>query len=201
MDALSGIGARLRIAMAAAALLLLAACVGAPHGRPGGGYPPVSDTPVMIGKPYTVRGVTYTPRADPHYDQLGYASWYGNESGPKTASGERFQPDGISAAHTTLPLPTYVEVTSLDSGRTILVRINDRGPFNSGRKRIIDLSRGAAELLGIRRQGIAPVRVRVVQPPERDRQRLREGRPAVERPRVREGELRQLKAMLDRAGP
>ena len=155
---------------------------------------------MKIGRPYTVGGVTYTPRSNPRYDRLGYASWYGPESGSTTANGERFRPDGVSAAHTTLPLPSYAEVTSLDTGRTILVRINDRGPFVTGRRLIIDLSRGAADQLGIRRQGIAPVRVRLVQPPERDRQRLRQGQPATERPRVPERELRRLKAKLGSAG-
>lgn len=146
---------------------LLAACGSGVH------YRPVSDTPVRIGKPYTVRGVTYVPAADPAYDMLGYASWYGDESGSQTANGERFRPDAVTAANKTLPLPSYVEVTDLDSGRRILVRVNDRGPFATGR--VIDLSRGAAEELGIRKKGIARVRVRVVAPPEKDRKRLRDG--------------------------
>src|SRR3546814_14815878 len=93
-----------------------------------------------------------------------------------TANGEKFRPDGITAAHKTLPLPSYVEVTSLQTGRTILVRVNDRGPFARGR--IIDLSKGAAEQLGIRAAGTAPVRVRVVDPHERDQKRLRDGKHA-----------------------
>ena len=194
--------ANARIAVAAMLAFALTACVGAPHGRPasGGAYRPVRDTPVRIGPPYTIRGVTYTPRADPGYDRLGYASWYGPESGSRTANGERFRPDGISAAHTTLPLPTYAEVTSLDTGRTILVRINDRGPFRPGDRFIIDLSRGAAEQLGMRRQGIAPVRVRVVEPPESDRARLREGRPAHERRRMSERDVARLRSRLESAG-
>ncbi len=202
MQEASGHGFRWRSLAAATVLALLAACVGPPQGRPstGGRYPAVSDTPVKIGRPYSIRGVTYTPRPDPGYDRLGYASWYGPESGSTTASGERFRPDGVSAAHTTLPLPTYAEVTALDTGRTILVRINDRGPFASGRKLIIDLSRGAATQLGIRSQGIAPVRVRVVDPPERDKQRLREGRTAVERPRMTQRELQRLRSRLESAG-
>lgn len=157
-------------------------------------YRPVSDTPVRIGKPYKVRGVTYTPAADPSFDVLGYASWYGSESGNQVALGERFRPKGISAAHSTLPLPTYVEVTALDTGRTILVRVNDRGPFARGR--IIDLSRGAAEQLGIRRSGVAAVRVRRVEPPERDRARLRAGKAAPERPVANEAVLANLRAQL-----
>jgi rare lipoprotein A len=131
--------------------------------------------PIKIGPPYRVRGRTYVPREDPSYDAVGIASWYGHESGNQTANGERFRPDGISGAHTTLPLPTYVEVTALATGRTILIRVNDRGPF--AQERIIDLSRGAARLLGIERAGSAPVRVRRVTPPEKDRRALRDGRP------------------------
>jgi rare lipoprotein A len=139
-------------------------------------YQPVSDTPVRIGPPYTVRGVTYVPAQQLGYDEVGYASWYGHESGNRTARGEKFRRNGISAAHPTLPLPSYVEVSELKSGRTILVRINDRGPF--GRGRIIDLSRGAAKLLGVDRQGQAAVRVRLTNPDEKDRRRLRKGKAA-----------------------
>jgi len=158
----------------------------------------VSDVPVRIGPAYTVRGTTYTPAADPSYDRVGYASWYGPESGSQTANGERFRPDGISAAHPTLPLPTYLEVTALDTGRRIVVRVNDRGPFSSGR--IIDLSRGAAEQLGVRAQGVAPVRVRVVEPSERDRERLREGKPARELAPLSGGELARQRARLGSPG-
>lgn len=157
-------------------VLALSACASRPD------YRPVADTPVRIGKPYTIGGATHVPRAEPGYDVLGYASWYGNESGNQTANGERFRPQWVTAAHKTLPLPTYVEVTALDSGRTILVRVNDRGPFSRGR--IIDLSRGAAEQLGIRAAGHAAVRVRRVEPPERDRKLLREGKAAAERLRI-----------------
>jgi len=180
---------RARIWAVAAIALSLSACATTPR------YRPVSDTPVRIGRPYMVHGTSYVPAADPAYDMLGYASWYGHESGSMTANGERFAPGAITAAHTTLPLPSYVEVTSLDTGRTILVRINDRGPFAGG-GRILDLSRGAAELLGIRNQGHAPVRVRRVDPPEQDRARLREGKAASERPIVPERVLSNLRAQL-----
>ncbi|WP_245968661.1 septal ring lytic transglycosylase RlpA family protein [Hephaestia caeni] len=158
----------------------------------------MSDTPVKIGRPYTVRGTTYTPAADPRYDMLGYASWYGSESGNMTANGEKFRPKGISAAHKTLPLPSYVEVTSLQTGRTILVRVNDRGPFARGR--IIDLSKGAAEQLGIRAAGTAPVRVRIVDPPERDKKRLRDGKPAAPRPDAPASSLAFWRNQLRQAG-
>lgn len=167
--------------------LLLAACG-------GGNYRPVSDLPVRIGKPYQVRGVTYVPAEDATYDVLGYAGWYGSESGNRTALGERFRPEWPSAAHPTLPLPTYLEVTALETGRTVLVRVNDRGPFARGR--ILDLSRRAAELLGMRGQGVAPVRVRRVEPPEPIRARLRRGKPAEPGPRLPETALANLRAQL-----
>lgn len=134
------------------------------------------------------------PADDRTYDMLGYASWYGHESGSQTANGERFRPKAITAAHTTLPLPTYVEVTALDTGRRILVRINDRGPFKRGR--IIDLSRGAAELLGVKAAGNYPVRVRRVEPSEADRKRLRKGKPARPLPDERPAALANLRAQL-----
>lgn len=175
-----------------AAMLALSACAGKD-------FRPVSDSAVRIGKPYAVRGVTYTPAADPAYDMLGYASWYGSESGNQTANGERFRPAWITAAHTTLPLPTYVEVTALDTGRTILVRVNDRGPFTE-RRRILDLSRGAAEQLGVHALGLVAVRVRAVDPPEKDRKRLREGKPAPERARVPDNILANLRGQMRAAG-
>jgi rare lipoprotein A len=171
--------------------LLLAGCAST-------SYRPVSDSPVRIGKPYNVKGVTYVPAEQPRYDMLGYASWYGTESGNKTANGERFRAKAVTAAHTTLPLPSYVEVTALDSGRTILVRINDRGPFVAGR--IIDLSQGAARQLGMERQGRAPVRVRVVDPPEKDKAALRKGKGAIERARAPQEELDRYRTRLTTGG-
>jgi len=182
-----------RTGIATAAALMLSACA-------GGNFRPVSDLPVKIGQPYQVRGTTYVPATDPRYDMLGYASWYGNESGNRTANGERFRPGWITAAHTTLPLPTYVEVTALDTGRRILVRVNDRGPFARS-TRIIDLSRAAAELLGMKAQGQAPVRVRRVEPTERDRERLRKGKPAQELSPVPERILRNLRGQLAATPP
>ena len=172
---------------AAALALSLSACA-------GGKFRAVTDTPVRVGPAYTIRGTTYVPAATPTYDALGYASWYGSESGNRTANGEQFRPDWITAAHTTLPLPTYVEVTALDTGRRIIVRVNDRGPFALGR--IIDLSRGAAEQLGIKAQGHAAVRVRRVEPSEKDRERLRKGKRAASLERVSERELQRLRARI-----
>ncbi len=139
-----------------------------------------SDFPQKIGEPYKIGGKTYTPEDVASYDTVGYASWYGEElAGNPTANGERFIPNGISAAHKTLPLPTYVEVTALDTGRTILVRVNDRGPFTNDR--LIDLSYGAARQLGIDQQGVAGVRVRKVNPNEQERAVLRNGGQVTER--------------------
>lgn len=139
----------------------------------------VSDTPVKIGDPYTIGGTTYTPSDIADYDDVGYASWYGEElMGRSTANGEIFDPAGVSAAHKTLPLPSYVEVTALDTGRTILVRVNDRGPMVGDR--LIDLSRGAAQQLGLS-AGVSAVRVRRTNPPLAERAQLRAGQPVPER--------------------
>jgi rare lipoprotein A len=118
---------------------------------------------VKIGQPYKVMGHWYTPSDDRSYDVEGIASWYGpGFHALATASGERYDQDGLSAAHKTLPLPCFVEVTNLDNGRVLTVRVNDRGPFVDGR--IIDLSRKSAQLLGIDGPGTARVRVRRVFP-------------------------------------
>ncbi|HET9160654.1 MAG TPA: septal ring lytic transglycosylase RlpA family protein, partial [Caulobacteraceae bacterium] len=115
--------------------------------------------PYKVGKPYQVGGVWYTPKEDPDYDEVGIASWYGEAfQFRSTASGEPFDMFVPSAAHKTLPLQSLVEVTNLENGRKIQVRINDRGPFVDGR--IIDLSKAAADELGMVRSGVARVRVR-----------------------------------------
>ncbi len=118
-----------------------------------------------VGAPYQVAGIWYVPKEEPTYDQQGVASWYGDEFHMKpTANGEVFDMNVVSAAHTTLPLPSMVEVTNLDNGKKMTVRVNDRGPFVGGR--VIDLSREAARRLGFDRQGTANVRVRYVGPAE-----------------------------------
>ncbi len=91
------------------------------------------------------------------YSERGIASWYGSESGNRTAMGARFNPQGLTAAHRTLPLPTKVKVTNLRNGRSVNVIVNDRGPFK--RNRIIDLSHGAAKRIGLDKQGLAEVKV------------------------------------------
>ena len=118
--------------------------------------------------PYVVRGRRYVPmsvKASETYCQEGLASWYGIETyrqkgGHMTANGEAFDPDGLSAAHKLLPLPTFVRVTNLENKRHIIVRVNDRGPFVPGR--VIDLSAGAAKKLGFYKKGTARVRVETV---------------------------------------
>ena len=114
-------------------------------------------------QPYQVGGIWYVPHDQPHYDETGIASWYGDAFNMKaTADGEVFDMAQFSAAHTTLPLPSMVEVTNLDNGRKLTVRVNDRGPFVGGR--IIDLSHAAAQELGYDRAGTAHVRVRYLGP-------------------------------------
>lgn len=116
-----------------------------------------------LGKPYRVGGRIYVPQHEPGYDRNGIASWYGLDfHGRKTANGEVYDMDGLSGAHPTLPLPSYVRVTNLDTRRSIVVRINDRGPFKPGR--IIDVSKRAAHQLGFLRQGTARVNVRYLGP-------------------------------------
>ncbi len=115
----------------------------------------------QVGQPYKVAGKWYTPKDDPGYDATGLASWYGpNFHGRKTANGEVFDLAGISAAHPTLPLPSYVRVTNLENNHSIIVRVNDRGPYVHGR--LIDVSERAAAMLGFRNAGSARVRVKYV---------------------------------------
>ena len=126
--------------------------------------------------PYTVKGRHYVPMTVANaqsYEETGLASWYGEETsrqpgGSMTANGELFNPDGLTAAHKYLPLPTHVQVTNLENGRSIIVRVNDRGPFPSQHNpdsgnRIIDVSRGAAEQLGFVGQGTARVHIETIQ--------------------------------------
>lgn len=139
-----------------------------------------------IGTPYTIEGVRYYPERDLGYDETGLASWYGHkEKGRLTANGEIFHPGRITAAHKTLPMPSAVRVTNLENGRSISVRINDRGPFVPGR--IIDLSTKGAELLGFREKGVARVRVQaLVEETVRLERLARSGRFRSLKPRLRE---------------
>src|SRR5271170_6712878 len=126
---------------------------GSPVPKGGGVY--------RVGQPYTVAGRTYVPEYNPHYQATGLASWYGEDfHGRRTANGEVFDLNGITAAHTTMPLPSYARVTNLSNGRSLIVRINDRGPYHGNR--IIDVSTRAAQLLNFRASGTAWVRVEYV---------------------------------------
>jgi rare lipoprotein A len=117
----------------------------------------------MVGKPYQVAGRTFIPRSNPNYAAEGLASWYGsNFHGRLTANGEVFDRASVAAAHTTMPLPSYARVTNVQNGRSIVVRVNDRGPFHGNR--IIDVSERTAEALEFKRAGTARVRVEHVGP-------------------------------------
>ncbi len=120
---------------------------------------PVGD--YKVGKPYQINGQWYYPAEDYDYIETGIASWYGPKfHGKTTANGEIFDQNLVTAAHRTLPLPSAVQVTNLENGRSIQLRINDRGPFARGR--IIDLSRRSAQLLGFEKKGTAKVRVEIL---------------------------------------
>jgi rare lipoprotein A len=112
-----------------------------------------------VGRPYRVAGRWYHPRENPNYDRTGTASWYGTAfHGRRTSNGEIYDMHAVTAGHPTLPMPSYAWVTNLQNGRTVLVRINDRGPYV--RDRLIDLSYRAAHILGFSQRGLARVRVR-----------------------------------------
>lgn len=126
---------------------------GQPVPRGGGTY--------KVGKPYKVAGRWFHPEENPGYDSTGMASWYGSAfHGRKTANGEIFDMNALTAAHPTLPLPTYARVTNLENGSSVVVRVNDRGPF--AHNRLIDLSKRTAEVLGFTGHGTAEVRVQYV---------------------------------------
>jgi len=117
----------------------------------------------MVGKAYKVKGRTYTPKEDKRYKAVGYASWYGSAfHGRYTANGEVYDMDTLSAAHPTMPLPSYARVTNLRNGSSVVVRVNDRGPYE--RNRVIDLSAKTAELLDVKRHGSAKVKVEYIGP-------------------------------------
>src|ERR1700722_9686644 len=159
--------------LCALACLFLANCASSSHVDSHWGVSPSarvvdSDEPApkgggvyKTGNPYVVGGRTYYPQEDPHYHAEGLASWYGDDfHGRYTANGEIFDINGITAAHPTLPMPSYVRVTNLANGRSIIVRVNDRGPYVHNR--IIDVSTRAAHLLGFYERGTTNVRVEYV---------------------------------------
>lgn len=132
------------------------------------GIAPSDDGPVApyphyrVGKPYQIDGAWYYPKEDWSYDKTGIASWYGKQfNGRRTADGEIFNLNALTAAHRTLPMPVVVRVTNLDNGRSLKLRVNDRGPFLATHNRIIDVSKHAASVLGFERHGLAPVRVQI----------------------------------------
>jgi rare lipoprotein A len=155
--------------------LLLANCAGNVAGRVDPRYGVASSARVVgpgeavpkgggvyrVGRPYTVAGRTYTPEENDQYNAIGMASWYGDVfHGRYTANGEVFDENAISAAHPTLPLPSYARVTNLENNRSVVVRINDRGPYAADR--LIDVSVKTAKLLGFYGQGVARVKVEYV---------------------------------------
>jgi rare lipoprotein A len=115
-----------------------------------------------IGKTYKVNNLKYRPReVRGVYDETGFASWYGpGFYGKETANGEIFTGRDFTAAHGTLPLPSIIRVVNLENNKSIIVRVNDRGPFRGGRERILDLSEHAADVLGFKNKGVARVRVK-----------------------------------------
>ncbi len=146
-----------RILLLSIILLAVAGC-----GSIGGGTKKSTADPFFgnykIGNPYRIKGRTYTPEVDYNYQETGIASWYGKQfHGRTTANGAIFDMNKLSAAHRTLPLPSYVLVENLENGRQLKLLVNDRGPFYNDR--IIDLSRAAAKRLGTLKQGTARVRV------------------------------------------
>jgi rare lipoprotein A len=128
------------------------------------------DGSVKIGRPYDVDGVTYVPSDDRNYESSGTASWYGDKfHGRPTSSGELYNMHDMTAAHRTLPMPSFIRVTNLDNGKSAVLRVNDRGPYHSNR--IIDVSRKAAEELDFIGKGTARVKVERVFPSETMEQR------------------------------
>src|SRR6478672_10116424 len=127
--------------------------LGDPVPKGGGTY--------RVGKPYTVADRVYVPEEDPDYREEGMASWYGDDfHGRLTANGEVFDMGSLTAAHPTLPIPSYARVTNLRNGKSLIVRVNDRGPYHGNR--LIDVSNKAAELLEFKGSGVAKVRVEYV---------------------------------------
>ena len=145
------------ILLRACSLLLMVACASA-CGHRHSGPSVASRGAYKVGSPYTIDGVTYSPREEFQHVETGVASWYGpGFHGKSTANGERYDQQDRTAAHRTLQLPSIVRVTNLDNGLSTVVRINDRGPY--ARNRVIDLSRAAAQELDMVRSGTARVRI------------------------------------------
>lgn len=149
-------GAVKRVGFVCACAAMAAACSTGPE--LSSITPPPGSGSYRVGQPYEEDGKWYYPREQPEYDEVGTASWYGpGFDGRLTADGEVYDANGLTAAHPTLPMPVKVRVTDLDNGRSLVLRVNDRGPFARGR--IIDVSARAAQLLGFYEKGTARVRV------------------------------------------
>jgi rare lipoprotein A len=144
-----------------AVVFCLASCVAPPAAQPVKSYYGSDDT--AAAKPYIIKGVTYYPLAtvSSDYEETGIASWYGKDfHNRKTASGEKFDMYAFTAAHRTLPMPTYISVVNLENNKSVVVKVNDRGPFSKGR--ILDLSYAAAQKLGMVDSGTAKVRITIL---------------------------------------
>ncbi len=153
-----------RVALAFCAVLVISGCAEVEFVsailKSGGG---TSGGHYKVGQPYQINGTWYYPAEDPFHDAEGIASWYGEPfHGELTANGEVYDMYELTAAHKTLPMPVYVRVTNLENGTSLVLRVNDRGPFITGR--IIDVSRRAAQLLDFEVRGTARVRVQVIDP-------------------------------------
>ena len=147
----------LRLALALLLMVGISACSNTRDMGKGSGQP----GQYKVGEPYEIDGVQYLPHEDYKYSETGIASWYGpGFEGKQTANGETFDPDELTAAHRTLPMPSLVRVTNLDNGKSVVVRVNDRGPFANNR--IIDVSKRAADLLGFTGVGTAKVSVEIL---------------------------------------
>src|SRR3954452_8471331 len=141
--------------------VLLAGCASSPESRTASGRYRAGHPSYKVGAPYQINGVWYRPKVDYDYDETGVGSWYGEAFDQQlTANGEIFDLNELTAAHRTLPLPSIVEVTNLQNGRQLKLRVNDRGPY--AQNRIIDVSRRAAQLLGFERPGTTPVNVKIL---------------------------------------
>lgn len=153
--------------MLCATLLVLGACT---YGRVDVGGGKYSQAAAIkgqggmykVGTPYKIMGTWYYPKEDYSYSEVGEASWYGEDfHAKKTANGENYDMNTLTAAHRTLPLPSIVKVTNLENGRSLVLRINDRGPY--AKNRIIDISKRGAQLLGFQTKGTAKVRVEILE--------------------------------------
>ncbi len=143
--------------------VMLSGCADTPAPAPSRDTPssPNALGRYKIGKPYRIKGTWYEPEEDFGYKEVGMASWYGKQfHGKRTANGEIYNMNDMTAAHRTLPLPSMVRVTNLDNGRSVKLRVNDRGPF--AKERIIDVSRRAAQMLGFKNKGVTRVKVEIV---------------------------------------